>query len=961
MYCKKCGSRIDENTGLCPICDAEQKYSNLKKVPEPRQNGVPNQPTVNSNGYANLKKPEQNAQASPVQPPNPVQQPAQPNVPPVIPIAPVPPVTPAQPAYTPQPVRDVSGWSKKDIKALDRAEKIESRNRSTKIKNAIFKALAVVLACIISMTAVTGVFVYYDKLDIPAYSNVLDYIGLKQTAVPASKTTSTNNGNSDNSGNENNDNGGSEDKTKTPTDSTKAFVDVDPVTDDEVEQHNKCVIQLESSIKKVEKTANKQYPDLQPEDVESYLDIVGDGFEDLKSDGTITDYTVNSSNIKITLSDGSYYFYMPDVDGVLGSTYGENSLRVATYQPGRTEFIKDGVSEQSCQKPDDAAKLISDSVQEYYFDDIGTETDCNYDDSEVTIDNFLGTTQDSVIVWEGHGCYDDSTGNTFIVLGLNSEVNISKGILLSLLRERVIIQCTGGVYAVGGEFINKYVPDGAYQNSLIYLGICSGGRNGEDNLLISSLLAKGAGAVYAFDNIVHTTYAQSSAKSIAEALCTKNGSDDRLQSAQTALEYSKEQNGEYDKGFHNWSFFKTSLVLFGNTEYTLDWFKNYNFDANRDVVMVLDTSGSMSGEPLDQTRIAANNFIKTVLDESQANIGLVDYNSGATVDCEFSSNATKLHDVVNSLECGGGTDIESGLNAAATMLSSGKAEKKIIVLMSDGCANEGKCDQELIDYASTLKSKGIYIYTLGFFNALSESEKTSAQVVMDGIASEGCHYEVDDANNLVYFFDDIANQINGTRYIYVKIACPVDVTVKYDGETLSTAKENQTRTSFGTLTYLNAENSKNEEYDFNSENEGDEDKIKMLRLKEGVDYDIQIKGYDDGEMDYSIGFMDENGEYSDFRDFEGINITKKTVIDTKAQVSDTTTLKVDEDGDGKYDYTMKANANSFGKVVKVSKLVVATIFVTGGAVLIISIAIALSKRKKRKALIKRAYKTTKTA
>lgn len=942
MYCKKCGSHIDETTGLCPICDSKQVYSNLKKAPE--NNSTDNKADLSANNgeYSNLKKAEQSApvqQNKQMPQVNPVQ--------PVQPVRPVQPVVPVNPVISSQPVRDISGWSKKDIRALDKAEKIEKRNRSTKIKNAIFKGLAVILASIITMTAVTGAFVYWDKLDIPVYANALEFVGLKNSGASGGGTG--NNNSVTPSGNED----GDDEVPTNPVADNSVFDSVTPADDEQVAKHEEYLDDVETSMKKAEKTANKNYPDLQPEDVENYLGQFDDSLEQLKADGIILDYVVNSSNIKVTLADGSYYFYMPEIDGILGG-YGKDSLRVATYQPSNTDFIKEGVSSSSCQKVDDGAKIIGDTFGQYYFSDDGTDSDCNYDDEEVSFDNFLTASQNSVIIWDGHGCYDDSTGNTFVVLGQHT--GNTNNTITALEIENVIIRCSNDCFAVGGEFISRFVPDGAYANSIIYMGICSGGKNGESNTLISSLISKGASAVYAFNNTVHTIYCQSMAKSICEGLCTKN-SDGSYYTSQQALDYAKDQNGDPDRGFHNWSFFSTSLELFGNTAYTLDWFANYNSDTNRDIVIVLDTSGSMGGDPLDQTKIASNNFIKTVLDENQANIGIVDYNSGSNIDCEFTSNADRLHNTVNGLSSGGGTNIESGLASARAMLSSSKAEKKIIVLMSDGCANDGKTNQDLIDYAETLKAQGIYIYTLGFFSDLSEYEKTEAQVVMDGIASEGCHYEVDDANNLVYFFDDIASQINGTRYIYVKIACPVDVTVKYEGETLSTLKEDQTRTSFGTLTYLNAENDKDEGYDFDSESEGDEDKIKMLRLKEGVDYDIQIEGYDDGEMNYSIGFMDENGEYTDFRDFEGIEITKHTVIDTKAEVSDTTTLKVDEDGDGKYDYTMKAGANGFGQIVKVSKLVVAAIFVSGGAVMLIAIVISVKKKKKRKALIKRAYKT----
>ena len=100
-------------------------------------------------------------------------------------------------------------------------------------------------------------------------------------------------------------------------------------------------------------------------------------------------------------------------------------------------------------------------------------------------------------------------------------------------------------------------------------------------------------------------------------------------------------------------------------------------------------------------------------------------------------------------------------------------------------------------------------------------------------------------------------------------------------------------------------------------------------------------------MDYTIGFMDEDGEYSDMRKFRNIKITKRTVIDTVASNKSTTVLKVDEDGDGKYDLQYKAKENGRGKVVETNY----TLLILGGISLIAVIAIARSivviKNKKK--------------
>lgn len=211
---------------------------------------------------------------------------------------------------------------------------------------------------------------------------------------------------------------------------------------------------------------------------------------------------------------------------------------------------------------------------------------------------------------------------------------------------------------------------------------------------------------------------------------------------------------------------------------------------------------------------------------------------------------------------------------------------------------------------------------------------------MQGIANEGAHYEVDDAEQLVFFFGDIADQIKGTKYIYIRIACPVDVTVKYDGEKLSSknAESNQ-RTEFGTLTF--EENT--EENKTSTDN-----RIKILRLKEGAEYDINIEGNGKGRMTYIIGFMDSDGEYSDMRKFTNIKINKRTEIDTVAANSKTTTLKVDEDGDGSYDYTYKAAANERGELVDYTYLIYIGIAVIAIAIVVVVIWVVTAKKRKNK-------------
>ena len=356
----------------------------------------------------------------------------------------------------------------------------------------------------------------------------------------------------------------------------------------------------------------------------------------------------------------------------------------------------------------------------------------------------------------------------------------------------------------------------------------------------------------------------------------------------------------------------------------------------RDVALVLDSSGSMQGQPMAETKEAAKKFINTVFEEDSA-VGIVTYDYNAYTIARLCKNEPYLNKVIEGIGTGSSTNIEAGLIKAEEMLRESSAKRKLIVLMSDGMPNEGRVGEDLVAYADQLKEQGLYIYTLGFFSALGDGDRANAQNLMGRIASEGCHFEVENADDLVFFFNDIADQIKGTRYIYVKIACPVDVVVRHDGQVLSSRKESANqRTDFGTLTF--EENPK--ENSSSSDN-----RIKILRLKEGEAYDIEIKGNGKGTMNYSIGFMDENGEYSDMRVFSNVKITKDTEIETVATTSKTTYMKVDNDGDGEFDLVYRANANDRADLVNDEvEYIIKVVAIVLGSVLVFIILLVIVRK-----------------
>lgn len=700
----------------------------------------------------------------------------------------------------------------------------------------------------------------------------------------------------------------------------------DEGTEEEAKEVENEIKKIDKKLKDVEKQYRKNGV-VEEGDVYSYLWEAKEKLRELYESGDIADYKEGKNCIEITLNSGVTYILSPEIkDCDAGGS--DMKIQVATYQPCLSGQIKDKVPVRYLDKVDEGAQLVADQLDQYEFYRDGSELDNDLDNEEVSLESILRFQNYNLVMWHGHGGYSEDLGS-FMVVGVKATRRNSKKYMKELKAGRLV--CTSsGHFAITSAFIEKYIPDGALKNSIIYLGTCS---SGEDDRLPQSFLDKGAMAVYANSGTIYTKYNLSMIYSVAQGL-TKQSGNDRYYTTEEALEYAKEKNGSYDDHY-------TETKLYTNPKngaVALDWYKDY-VKSERDVVMVLDESGSMSGEPLRETKEAASKFVDTVLGQD-ARIALVSYGSSAYLRNSFTSREELLKENINALGDEGNTNTYEALQMADQKLESSSAKKKIILLMTDGQPNEGETlngsyEEALVQYCEEMKNKGYYIYTLGFFSQLYGESKAVPQQMLQDMASPGCHYEVQDAGDLVYFFDDIAQQIGGASYVYIRIACPVDVTVSKDGETLSSAEEDiSTRTSFGSLMF-----------------EGDSDEIKVLRLRSDAVYDVDIRGTGDGTMDYAISYMDENGEYTDKRTFSRIPITPETRIDTNTDGSDSTILELDSDGDGEVDKTYEAGANEEGKEVEKKSSWILYVAIGGGSAVLIAVIIIIivvcRKRKKK--------------
>jgi Ca-activated chloride channel family protein len=133
----------------------------------------------------------------------------------------------------------------------------------------------------------------------------------------------------------------------------------------------------------------------------------------------------------------------------------------------------------------------------------------------------------------------------------------------------------------------------------------------------------------------------------------------------------------------------------------------------KDVIIVLDQSGSMAGDKWDQAREAASYVLESL--NSGDRFNLIVFSSGARVysnDMEAASLADDAINWIQSMEASGGTDINLALTSALDLADTERPTT--ILFLTDGLATEGEVDTEdILDNLEEEASPNVRIFTFG--------------------------------------------------------------------------------------------------------------------------------------------------------------------------------------------------------------------------------------------------------
>lgn len=199
------------------------------------------------------------------------------------------------------------------------------------------------------------------------------------------------------------------------------------------------------------------------------------------------------------------------------------------------------------------------------------------------------------------------------------------------------------------------------------------------------------------------------------------------------------------------------------------------------IVLVMDTSGSMSGA-MDAARQAAANFISRLGGKDQA--ALISFNDHVTITQDFTNEKARVSDAVNGIYsvANAGTCLYDAAFQAVQTASTMPSGRRAVLVLTDGKdeTRQGSVcsihNEEDVIKLATNEGIGVPVYTIGLGSNIND-------LTLNRIASMtgGSYTFASDSSKLEEMFGKISEQLNAQYLInYVSTGTPGKHTLSLD-------------------------------------------------------------------------------------------------------------------------------------------------------------------------------------
>jgi tight adherence protein B len=168
-------------------------------------------------------------------------------------------------------------------------------------------------------------------------------------------------------------------------------------------------------------------------------------------------------------------------------------------------------------------------------------------------------------------------------------------------------------------------------------------------------------------------------------------------------------------------------------------------------VLVVDTSGSMKGPPIEAARDAVSLFVSSV--EPQTEIGLVTFSSEVRQASDYTTDHAGLTSVGEGLQANGETALHDALMTALTLAEERTIEQRNIVLLTDGADTASDSSFAQVQAAALASQTRVFIVGLKSPDYDPRSIRSLAE------DTHGAFVQTEKPAELIALFGDIAQTL----------------------------------------------------------------------------------------------------------------------------------------------------------------------------------------------------------
>ena len=187
------------------------------------------------------------------------------------------------------------------------------------------------------------------------------------------------------------------------------------------------------------------------------------------------------------------------------------------------------------------------------------------------------------------------------------------------------------------------------------------------------------------------------------------------------------------------------------------------------MVLVIDRSGSMSGQPLEMAKAAAKATADTLSGEDLLEVIAFDSSPTRVVKMTSAKYRARIQGDIARIQPGGGTEIFSAMDAAYQDLIVTRARKKHVILLTDGQAPQGG----IRDLVQAMVAEGITVSSVGLGSGVDE---TLLRMISD--LGGGRFYKVLDPTQLPRVFTRETEMVSRSaaveEYFQPRVVAPAD-------------------------------------------------------------------------------------------------------------------------------------------------------------------------------------------